>query len=78
MMSRGAASLVSVLVRVRGARAGAAEPVLIEALDDPCGYVGLYAQSALQHLESPTAEQAVLDLMMVQRWDSSLTAERPW
>ena len=61
-----------------GPRAGAAEEALIEALDDPCGYVGLYAQSALQHLESPTAEQAVLDLMMVQRWDSSLTAERPW
>ena len=61
-----------------GPRAGAAEAALIGALDDPCGYVGLYAQRALQNLESPTAEQAVLDLIMVQRWDSSLTAERPW
>ena len=61
-----------------GPRAGAAEEALISALDDPCGYVGLYAQTALQHLESPSAEQAVLDLIMAQRWDSSLTAERPW
>ena len=61
-----------------GPRARTAEQALIAALDDPCGYVGLYAQSALQNLESPRAEQAVLDLVMAQRWDSSLSAERPW
>ncbi|NKB66679.1 MAG: hypothetical protein GKR89_06425 [Candidatus Latescibacteria bacterium] len=61
-----------------GPRAGAAEEALIEALDDRCGYVGLYAQTALQNLQSPTATQAVLDLLMVQRWDSSLSPERPW
>jgi HEAT repeat protein len=61
-----------------GPQAGVAEEALIRALDDPCGYVGLYAQTALQNLKSPTAEQAVLDLVMAQRWDSSLSAERPW
>ena len=61
-----------------GTRAGEAESALIGALDDPCGYVGLYAQSALQKLQSPTADKALLDLLMAQRWDSSLSAERPW
>ncbi len=48
------------------------ENELIQALDDPCGYVGLLATDALQHMESSTAQQAVSDLVMAQRWDPSL------
>ena len=61
-----------------GADAASAEQELIHALDDPCGYVGLLATDALQRLGSPTATRAVMDLVMAQRWDSSLYAERPW
>ena len=61
-----------------GARAGAAEDALVSALDDPCGYVSLYATSALSNLESATADRAVMDLVMAQRWDSSLSAARSW
>jgi len=61
-----------------GAQAGAAEDALVSALDDPCGYVSLYATSALSHLGSATAGRAVMDLVMAQRWDSSLSAVRPW
>ena len=52
------------------------EEELIQALDDPCGYVGLLATDALQHMESSTAQQAVLDLLMAQRWDPSLGESR--
>ncbi len=61
-----------------GAQAGSAEEELVQALDDPCGYVGLMATDALRQLESPSASQAVTDLVMAQRWDSSLYPERPW
>ena len=62
-----------------GPRAIAAEEALIGALDDPCGYVGLYATDALQHLGSPSAQQAVMDYVMAQRWDPSLLTEtKPW
>jgi HEAT repeat protein len=61
-----------------GTEAASAERELIDALEDPCGYVGLLATDALQHLGSPTATQAVMDLVMAQRWDSSLYPERPW
>ena len=61
-----------------GSGAAAAEQELVDALDDPCGYVGLLVTDALQHLGSPTAEKAVMDLVMTQRWDSSLTPARPW
>ena len=61
-----------------GPRAVAAEGALVGALDDPCGYVGLYATDALQHLDSPRARAAVMQLVMAQRWDSSLSEERPW
>ena len=61
-----------------GPAAASAENELIHALEDPCGYVGLLATDALQHLGSPTANQAVMDLVMAQRWDSSLYPERPW
>jgi HEAT repeat protein len=61
-----------------GSDAAAAEAELIHALEDPCGYVGLLATDALQHLGSPTATEAVMDLVMAQRWDSSLYPERPW
>ena len=59
-------------------KAASAEEELVHALDDPCGYVGLLATDALQHLGSPTADQAVMELVMSQRWDSSLYQERPW
>ncbi|MBT4612893.1 MAG: HEAT repeat domain-containing protein, partial [Gemmatimonadetes bacterium] len=61
-----------------GPAAASAEGELIHALEDPCGYVGLLATDALQHLGSETANQAVMDLVMAQRWDSSLYPERPW
>ena len=61
-----------------GPEAIAAEEALIGALDDPCGYVGLYATDALQHVASPSAQQAAIDLVMAQRWDSSLSEQRPW
>ena len=61
-----------------GSQAAAAEKALVSALDDDCGYVGLYAQDALQHLGSPSAQQAVMDLVMAQRWDCSLSETRPW
>ena len=61
-----------------GCDASSAEEELVRAMEDPCGYVGLLATDALQHLGSPTAERAVLDLVMAQRWDSSLYPDRPW
>ena len=62
-----------------GPRAIAAEEALIGALDDPCGYGGLYVTDALQHLGSPSAQQAVMDYVMAQRWDPSLLTEsKPW
>jgi HEAT repeat protein len=62
-----------------GPRAISAEEALVGALDDPCGYVSLYATDALQHLGSPSARQAVMELIMAQRWDSSLSSEsKPW
>ena len=61
-----------------GAQAGSAEEELVQALDDPCGYVSLMATDALRQLKSPSAGEAVTDLVMAQRWDSSLYEERPW
>ena len=61
-----------------GAQAGSAEEELVQALDDPCGYVSLMATDALRQLKSPSAREAVTDLVMAQRWDSSLYPERPW
>ena len=62
-----------------GPLAIAAEEALVAALDDPCGYVGLYATDALQHLGSASAQQAVMDYVMAQRWDPSLLREsKPW
>ena len=61
-----------------GSQAAAAEEALVAALDDECGYVGLYATDALQHLGSPSAQKAVMDLVMAQRWDCSLSEKRPW
>ena len=62
-----------------GPRALGAEEALVRALDDPCGYVGLYATDALQHLGSPSAQQSVMDYVMAQRWDPSLVSEsKPW
>ena len=61
-----------------GSAAAAAEEELVTALEDPCGYVGLLATDALRHLGSPTADEAVMDLVMAQRWDSSLSEARPW
>jgi HEAT repeat protein len=61
-----------------GSQAAAAEEALVAALEDECGYVGLYATDALQHLGSPSAKKAVMDLVMAQRWDCSLSEKRPW
>ncbi len=61
-----------------GLQAAAAEDALVAALDDECGYVGLYATDALQQLGSPSAQKAVMDLVMAQRWDCSLSETRPW
>ena len=61
-----------------GSAAASAEDELVTALEDPCGYVGLLATDALRHLGSPTADEAVMDLIMAQRWDSSLSEARPW
>ena len=61
-----------------GSAASSAEDELVTALEDPCGYVGLLATDALRHLGSPTADEAVMDLVMAQRWDSSLSEARPW
>ena len=62
-----------------GPQAGAAEEALVGALDDPCGYVGLYATDALLHLGSSSARQAATDFVMAQRWDPSLLSEtNPW
>jgi hypothetical protein len=55
----------------------AAERQLMEALEDPCGYVGLLATDALEHLDS-RAKNAVRELVMAQRWDTSLTDARPF
>jgi len=61
-----------------GPGAAVAERQLLEALDDPCGYVSLLATDALLHLDSPAAARAVSELVMAQRWDPSLTHARPW
>ena len=61
-----------------GSQAIAAEEALIGALDDECGYVALYATDALRHLGTPRGQQAVMDLVMAQRWDCSLYESRPW
>lgn len=61
-----------------GPNAAAAEQELIKSLDDPCGYVGMIATDALQHVGSATAAKAVMDLVLAQRWDSSLTKSRLW
>ncbi len=50
----------------------------MEALEDPCGYVGVLATDALEHLDSRTAKNAVRELVMAQRWDPSLTDARPF
>lgn len=61
-----------------GPRAQPAEEALIGALDDPAGYVSLYATEALRQLQTPSAERALMDMIWAQRWDASLSAERPW
>ena len=55
-----------------------AEEALVEALDDPTGYVSLYAGDALLRMDSPTAARAAMEMAMAQRWDASLSADRPW
>jgi HEAT repeat protein len=68
---------VTALARL-GASAAAAEEQLVTALDDPCGYVSQLATDVLLHVGTPTSERAVIDLLMAQRWDPSLTEARPW
>ena len=53
-----------------------AEVALVEALDDPCGYVGAYAMYPLQNVGTPSAAAAVQDYLLSQRWDPSLREGR--
>jgi len=59
-----------------GAAAAPLEEKLFEALDDPCGHVGLFALNALQRIGSPTAMRAAMDYLYSQRWDASIDGER--
>ena len=59
-----------------GAAAAPLEGKLFEALDDPCGHVGLFALNALQRIGSPTAMRAAMDYLYSQRWDASIDGER--
>ena len=59
-----------------GKAAEPAESALVEALDDPCGYVGAYAMYALQNVGTPSALAAVQDYLLSQRWDPSLREGR--
>ena len=52
------------------------EEALLEALDDPCGHVGSFAMDALKRIGLPTADRAVVEYLLAQRWDGSLHAER--
>ena len=56
----------------------AAEEALVQALDDETGYVSLYAAEALRTQGTPAGLQAALEMALAQRWDASLSAERPW
>jgi HEAT repeat protein len=53
-----------------------AESALVEALDDPCGYVSAYSMYALQNLGTPSAAAAAQDYLYSQRWDPSLRENR--
>ena len=59
-----------------GKSAKPAEAALVDALDDPCGYVGAYAMYALQNVGTPSAATAVQDYLLSQRWDPSLREGR--
>ena len=59
-----------------GQDAGAAEDVLIQALDDPCGYVGAFAMDALRRLDSTSSKQAIMSYLEAQRWDESIRQGR--
>ena len=59
-----------------GQDAGAAEDVLIQALDDPCGYVGAFAMDALRRLDSTSSKQAIMSYLEAQRWDESIRQDR--
>lgn len=59
-----------------GVEAAAVEEMLISALDDPCGHVGTFAMDALKRIGSPTADQAVVDYLLAQRWDGSILSDR--
>ena len=53
-----------------GKSAKPAEAALVDALDDPCGYVGAYAMYALQNVETASASTAVQDYLLSQRLGS--------
>ena len=55
-----------------------AEPDLIDALDDPCGHVGIYAMHALRRLDTPGAARAVGQYLAANRWDSSIDPQHPF
>ena len=59
-----------------GQDAGAAEDVLIQALDDPCGHVGAFAMDALRRLDSTSSKQAIMSYLEAQRWDESIRQDR--
>ena len=63
---------------MRLAQVSAAEEALVQALDDETGYVSLYAAEALRTQGSPAGLQAALEMALAQRWDASLSAERPY
>jgi HEAT repeat protein len=55
-----------------------AESDLIEALDNPCEHVGIFAMQGLCRLGSRRADEAVMNYLSAKRWDSSINAQRPF
>ncbi len=59
-----------------GKGAAPAQEALVRSLDDPCGHVGSFAMQALERFESPSAQEAVRDYLVANRWDSAIREDR--
>ena len=62
---------VTALLRI-GDRSNEAEAVVIEALNDSCGYVGGFGVEYLLRLGTPNALKASIAYLQAHRWDDSL------
>ena len=67
----GRVNAVTALLRI-GDRSNEAEAVVIEALNDSCGYVGGFGVEYLLRLGTPNALKAAIAYLQAHRWDDSL------